>query len=92
MKSYIYIYRESALSSLTQKQQRKARAQQGRFANWRVLHVDSIIPGEFPNNAAVVAIADNNVFQILKSDSDEFLDYDALSGLLEFGNSLALVA
>lgn len=86
MKSYIYVYRESALSALTPKQRAIVCDNQGRFDGWRILHVSEKIPGEFPNKSALIAEADNDVYLLIKSEVS--FDYDVLSSVLDFGKSL----
>lgn len=86
MKSYIYVYRESALSALTPKQRAIVRDKQGRFDGWRILHVTDKIPGGFDDKTALIAEADNDVYQLIKSEVT--FDYNVLSSVLDFGKSL----
>lgn len=90
MKTFIYIYDEAALSVLTRKQLSKVYKQQGRFDKWRILHTNEEISGKFFDAASVVAAANDASYQIIKANG--FPSFDVLSTVLDFGQSLQLVA
>lgn len=87
--SFLYVYQEPAIKSLTQKQQAKVRQFQGQFCGWRILHVDDKIEGQFHKEAPLVVKIERGLYTLLKSKA--FKDYDILDTVLDFGQTLEVV-
>lgn len=87
--SFLYVYKEPAVKSLTPKQQAKVKQFQGQFADWRVLHVDDKIGGQFHKQSPLVVEVDAGSYTLVKFKA--FNDYDLLANVLDFGQSLEVV-
>lgn len=86
MKSFVYVYKVPALSVLAPQQLKMVLEYQGQFEDYRVLHVAEKLPPKFEQGADLIVCVDQDVYQTIKSNGE--FGFDALSNVLDFGQSL----